>query len=250
MKRILACLIGLMSYSHIASAATDIFDIDQLSTLADPQGAFKSLSEDVGAAISYRASSPAEHLGITGFDIGVDINVITVGNSKDWLVATSDNKEIDTFVLPKLHVHKGLPFGIDVGAFYAGSGNTDLELIGAELKYALLKGGVAKPAIALRATYSQLNGIDQLDMETTGVELAISKGFAMFTPYGGVGKIWIDSTPKKEAAAPPANLESEDFSLNKVFVGLNINLALFNIGLEGDRTGEATAYNLKLGFRW
>ena len=197
MKRILACLIGLMSCAHIASAATDI---ENISAIGQP--AFKSLSEDVGSAISYRASSPAEHLGVTGFDIGVDINVITVANSKDWQVATSDGDEIDTFVLPKLHVHKGLPFGIDVGAFYLSGANTDLELIGAELKYALLKGGIAKPAIAVRATYSELSGIDQLDMETTGLELAISKGFAMLTPYAGVGKVWIDSTPKKEAVTP------------------------------------------------
>lgn len=242
MKRILACLIGLMSYSHIASAATDIENIALLG-----QPAFKSLSEDVGSAISYRASSPAEHLGITGFDIGVDINVINVGNAKDWQIATSDGKELDSFVLPKLHAHKGLPFGIDVGAFYLGSANTDLELVGAELKYAILKGGIAKPAIAVRATYSKLDGIDELDMETTGLELAISKGFALLTPYGGVGKVWIDSKPKGLAALV---LADEDFSLNKVFAGLNINMGLFNMGLEGDRTGDATAYNLKLGLRF
>ena len=146
-------------------------------------------------------------------------------------------------------MHKGLPFGIDVGAFYLSGANTDLELIGAELKYALLKGGIAKPAIAVRATYSELSGIDQLDMETTGLELAISKGFAMLTPYAGVGKVWIDSTPKKEAVTV-AGLKSEDFSLNKIFAGLNISMGIFNMGLEGDRTGEATAYNLKLGIRW
>jgi len=42
----------------------------------------------------------------------------------------------------------------------------------------------------------------------------------------------------------------EDFDLNKVFVGVNMNLAVINIAVEGDKTGDATSYGIKFGWRF
>jgi hypothetical protein len=42
----------------------------------------------------------------------------------------------------------------------------------------------------------------------------------------------------------------ESLSLNKVFVGVNLNFGLVNLAFEGDRTGEASSYGAKLGFRF
>ena len=104
------------------------------------------------------------------------------------------------------------------------------------------------PAIALRGSYTQLDGVDQLDFNTKGIDLSISKGFALFTPYGGVGKVWVTSTPN--LIPNPANPVEESFTLNKAFVGLNMNFVLVNVALEGDKTGDATSYGVKLGFRF
>jgi hypothetical protein len=57
-----------------------------------------------------------------------------------------------TLAVPKLHVHKGLPFGIDVGAMYSAVPNTNIKLMGAEVRYALVEGGIATPAVGLRAS--------------------------------------------------------------------------------------------------
>jgi hypothetical protein len=103
------------------------------------------------------------------------------------------------------------------------------------------------PAIALRGSYTQLAGVDQLDFNTKGVDLSISKGFALFTPYGGIGKVWVTSTPKNILTATPSE---ESLSQNKYFVGVNMNFVLVNIALEADKTGEDTSYGLKLGFRF
>jgi hypothetical protein len=238
MKRILVS-VALAASSVAAQAANDL---DTLQLLGQTE--FRALSEDLGAALSYKALSPAEPLGITGFDIGVEVTATSVENSETFKKATGGSS-IDTLPNAKLHVHKGLPLNFDVGAFYSAVPNSNIKLVGAELRYAFIEGGVALPAVALRGTYSRLSGVDQLDLNTRGLELTASKGFAMFTPYAGVGKVWTTSTPNNVPL-----LTEESFSQNKLFVGGNFNFGLTNIAIEGDKTGDATSYGLKLGFRW
>lgn len=244
-SRILAA-IGLFALSNASYAVSDITTVQNLA-----QAQFRLLSDDLGAALSYKSLSPAEPLGITGFDLGVELTSTKLQNPGVFKDAANGKNDWDQLPLAKLHAHKGLPFGIDVGAFYSSVSN--IKLTGAELKYALLEGGVATPAIALRGTYTTLSGVKQLDFNTKGAELSISKGFAMLTPYAGVGKVWVTSTPLAEAAAPipsGAGLKEEKFNVNKYYVGANLNLGLINIAIEGDKTGEATTYGLKLGMRF
>jgi hypothetical protein len=134
-----------------------------------------------------------------------------------------------------------------VGVMAGAAPGTNIELYGAELRWAFVKGSAAVPAIAVRGSYTQLSGVDQLDFNTRGVDLSISKGFAVFTPYGGIGKVWVTSTPKDMPTAVPAE---ESLTLNKGFVGLNLNFVLVNIALEWDKTGDAASYGAKLGFRF
>ena len=47
-----------------------------------------------------------------------------------------------------------------------------------------------------------------------------------------------------------AVLHDEDFSKEKYFLGANLNFGIFNMDLEGDRTGETTSYSLKFGWRF
>jgi hypothetical protein len=125
-----------------------------------------------------------------------------------------------------------------------------VRLYGGELKWAFIKGGTAMPAIALRGSYTQLAGVDQLDLNTRGLDLSISKGFAMFTPYAGIGKVWTSSTPKDIPASFPTPPSKESISQNKYFVGVNINILLVNLVVEADKTGDDTSYGLKLGFKF
>lgn len=221
-------------------------NLDLISNLG--QDFFRLLSEDVGAAISYRAVQPAEPLKVPGFDISAEVSATELVNADKWLNAIDANDRTTQIILPKIHLTVGLPYSFDIGAFYSSSSNTDISVSGAELKYAILDGSTLVPAVAIRATHTQLDGIDQLYMDTTSADISISKGFAFFTPYAGVGSVWINSKPRAEAAA--IGLEDESFQLNKYFVGANIALAIISFAVEGDKTGDATSYSVKLGFRW
>jgi len=212
------------------------------------QDFFRLLSEDVGAAISYRAVQPAEPLKVPGFDISAVVTATELVNADKWLSAIDANNSTTQIILPKIQATIGLPYSFDIGAFYSNSSNTDISVTGAELKYGILDGSTVVPAIAVRATYTQLDGIDQLFMDTKGADISISKGFAFFTPYAGAGSVWVNSKPRAEAAA--VGLEEESFRLNKYFVGANFALAIISFAVEADKTGDATSYSVKLGLRW
>lgn len=234
--RITAALV-LTSACSMASAA----NLDTINALS--QGEFLALSKDLTSALSYKAVAPAEAQGLTGFDIGVEITRTEVTNSK-VLDKAMGNDGPSALILPKLHAHKGLPFGIDIGAMYSTLPGSNISLMGGELRYALIDGGIATPAVALRGTYTTLSGVDQLDFTTKGLELAISKGFAMLTPYAGVGNVWANSK------ANVSGLTKENLSMNKVFIGLNVNMGLMNLAFEGDKTGDNASYSAKIGVRF
>ena len=92
---------------------------------------------------------------------------------------------------------------------------------------------------------TKLRGVDQLELDTRGLDLSISKGFAVFTPYAGIGQVWVESDPRGVAG-----LQKEEFKLGKAFIGLGFKLALFNINLEADKTGDVEGYSVKLGLRF
>lgn len=230
------CLLFAVACALPASAATNF---DQLASLG--QSEFALLSKDFIAAASYKAVAPAEPLGITGFDLGAELTMTQLQNSAVWKKAGAN---LSVLPLPKLHLHKGLPFNLDIGAALVAVPNSDIKLLGFEARYAFLEGGVATPALALRAAMTRLSGVNQLELHTQSLELSASKGFAMLTPFVGIGKVWGSVNPLV------GGLKKESTNANKVFAGINVNFGLVNLAGEVDRTGEYQSVSVKLGFRW
>jgi hypothetical protein len=234
-----AALMGL-------TAAAPADDID-LTQLLGVQGDFRLLSEDLGAALSHKAIAPGEPLGLLGIDVGVEVTATDLQGSRVYERVTGSSDNSDYLLVPKLHVHKGLPLRLNVDAFYSAVPDSNIRLFGGALGFSLLEGGVATPALTVRATATSLSGVDGLDLDTRGVELTISKGFAILTPYAGIGRVHVTSEPTGIAAL---GLRKESFDLDKIYAGLNINLGLLNFAFEADQTGDATSYSGKLGFRF
>lgn len=235
-------IIILMLASVTSLCAFADTTLDQLQNL-QTQPQFRSLSEDLGSALSYKPLSPGEPLGIAGFDIGVEVTGTSIRN-KDILDLATGNNAPSLLPVPKLHVHKGLGV-FDIGGFFSAVPSSNIKLYGAEIRYALLEGSVATPALALRASFSQLTGVDQLDFDTKGIDISISKGFLVAKPYAGIGQVWVSSTPKGVS-----QLSAENFRQTKIFAGVNFNFGVANVAIEADRTGDANSYGAKLGFRF
>ncbi len=236
----LSCALALL----FTTAAAQSADIDNLQGLAQSQ--FKDFSKDLTAALSYKAIAPATPLGVTGFDVGVALSGTRMQNSSLWQTATGH--DLNILPVPKIYLSKGLPYGIDIGGFYTKVPGSNIKLYGAEIKYAILEGSAITPAVAVRGTYTKLAGVNQLDFDTQGLELLVSKGFAGLTPYGGVGMVHGSASAHNLPAGFTLNSESSNQA--KLFAGLNWNILLGNLALEYDRTGKNDTLSAKLGLRW
>ncbi len=246
MKKSLALLVVLGCFSQ-SSMATTTFDLTQL--VATGQSGFHSLTEEFGAALSYKPVTPAAPLGITGFDVGLEASTTDMSTAAASSWKTLTGTDAPTLIVPKLYVAKGLPFDIDVAAFYSAVPTTNIAITGAAISYAIIGGGIAMPAVTLRGAVTNLSGINELSFSTKSLDISISKGFLGFTPYIGAGEVWVTSSTTN-AVATAAGIVGESFTQQKVYVGLNINFGLPNFAIEGDSTGGISTYSAKLGLRW
>jgi hypothetical protein len=212
------------------------------------QDEFKSLSRDLGLAISYVPLAPAEPLGFPGFDIGIEVTGVSIDKNASYLRNAVTNPDDIPSTIPeaKAHVQVGLPvIPIDLGIVYGTAPNTDIKLIGYEIKWAILRGSTVAPAVAIRGAYTKLSGIDAFDISTKSLDLSISKGFAIFTPYAGIGQVWITSEEKD----PSITLQKEDLTETKGFVGAKLSLGLINFVAEAD-FAKVNSYSLRMNLHF
>lgn len=205
------------------------------------QADFRAVTEDITAAVGYKALGPAEATGLTGFGVGVFGAYSPTEHKDSWNNLTGTR--VNGIGTAGIALHKGLPFGFDVGATYTAVPGTSARLYGVELRYAILQGGVAEPAIAVRASYTGSTGIDEFKVSTTSVDASISKGFAIVTPYAGAGFIRGRANPDASTG-----LQEETVSKAKFFAGMRVSFVIFELTPEYERVGDNSSYNLRLGF--
>lgn len=249
MKKILLVLLLLLLMA--APAMADVtFQLPANFTQDD----FSNLTRDLGLAISYVPLAPAEPLGgalLPGVDIGVEYTGAQIDENASYFTKAVTNPSDLPSMLPefKAHAQVGLPVvPIDLGIVYASLPTTDIKLVGYELKYAILRGSVATPAVAIRGAYTKLSGIDVFDVSTKSLDLSISKGFAMLTPYAGIGQVWISGKAKVATS-----FFSDGFEANsretKGFLGLKLGLGLINFVAEAD-FAKVKLYSLRMNLHF
>lgn len=243
MKRVLAIVLLLW--------ATPVFAADISFQPGTTQQMFKDFTKDIGGILLYRAVEPAAPLGLTGFNIGVEATATQIHNEKDYMKnAFKDRNPPSYLVVPRLHVQKGLPFGFDVGLVYSRIPDTDIQYAGGEVKYAVFKGGVLWPAIAVRGSYTQVFGVDQLDFKTYGVEITASKGFGVgikIIPYVALGEYWAEGKAKNLPAG--LNFSKETVAMTRGAIGAKLQVGIFALTGEVDYV-QAPSYTLRAGIAW
>ena len=215
-------------------------DFTSLGNLA--QDEFRRVSEDLGAAAAYKGVTPATPLGLVGFDVGIELTSTKIENSSLFGLAGAGSQS--ELLVPKLHIYKGLLANLDIGAFIGGMPDLSGALYGADLRWAFIDDTLTMPAMAVRLSGTMTNSLGGVDVATVGIDLMISKKFAMVTPYGGIGAVRVQAKPDA------AGLSEEKFNMSRVFAGLNVNLAVMNIAFEAEKMGDNTSLSAKLGWRF
>ncbi len=229
-----ASLVFILSLSS-KTAAADLANFKDIS-----QNEFLALSKDLAAVTSTKALEPAAPLGITGFDVSASSSITKIQDSAAWTKASGDSKT--NLMQTKLSVSKGLSGGWDVGGFMSKVQATNVSVAGVHVKYALLEGNAITPAIAIRGSHSRMSGVSGMQLNNTGLDLLISKGFVGFTPYVGVGTVYSN--------AKGTGQNDVSFTQSKTFAGVSWNVLLLNLSAEYDRTGKNSTVGLKAGLRF
>lgn len=214
--------------------------MNQLSTLIDSQ--FRSFSENLSASQSHKSLSRGKSSGEDALNIGFDFSKADV-EPNSFLEEYTPRENPETLVIPQLHVNTGYSYGWNAGAFYSSVPDSDIEIYGGELSYSVTSNSDYIPAISVRGTYSQITGITDMFVTSTGLELSISKGFAGFTPYAGVGTTYIDGDYIVDGY-------SDRLKQNKYFMGLQFNLGILSISAETEQTGDDATTKAKMGIRF
>lgn len=235
LRPLTAAALALTATFAAGSASALSFDI----TTPNQQD-FRSVAEDLTAALDYKALGGAEPGGVLGFYIGTYGSYTSTQSSDAWSRLTG--KSVDGLGTVGLRASKGLPFGFDVGGFYSRVPGSDASVYGGELRYAILDGSVATPALAVRGTYTRASNTGDFDYSSYGTDLSISKGILFLTPYAGIGYVHSDTK-----AASSFALDKESFGQAKYFVGTSFSLLLISATLEYERLGDNNVYSLKGG---
>ncbi len=225
----------------LAASPVVAADINFISKIG--QSSFVSLTKEAGAALGYRNMAPTESLGITGFDVGIEMSAMSINKNSEYWSSAFGNDAPAYLVVPRLRARKGLPFGIDVGAMYSTVPGSNVKLYGAELSKSILDGGITVPAVGVRATYTRLSGVDDLGLQTYGIDASVSKGFLFLTPYAGAGMLWVKSEAKGHLKT--FGLSDVSSTVPRYFGGLKITpFPLLSVTAEAEYA-EQSIYSLK-----
>lgn len=192
---------------------------------------------------------PAGASGLLRFDIGVALTAVEFDeNATYWTRAVPDDWSTGGYVgVPRLVVSKGLGAAAISGS-YAQLGDSGIKTYGGSLDVPIIDGGFIKPTLALRATYSKLDGVDVYDLNVYGVEAFLGKGFGPVIVYGGYGQMRSDAegTIPATTRTPEITLADES-TFDRMTIGLRVNLVLPKITVEATQA-EERSYSAKVSF--
>jgi opacity protein-like surface antigen len=236
MKTLLAAAALVLGTAAPARAA-DFPDIGDLA-----QGEFRDIARDLGAAFSYKGVTPATPLGTLGFDVGLEVTQTQMENSR--LLALAGSDDYSSLVIPKVHIHKGLPANFDISAFVGGATQVDAYILGGAVRWTLADDGLVYPAVGVRASYTKTTGTGDLKIQTGALDLLVSKKFTVVTPYVGAGVV------RTEASVANSFLAKEKIDESRVFGGVNVNLVAMNLAFEAEKMGDNVSLSAKFGWRF
>jgi hypothetical protein len=235
--------------------------------------AFRSFATELGFLLSPRNASPAETLGLAGFEVGILWSGHFVSDANHWLLTEDgqQNQEASRFLQTlQLDLRKGLPLSFEIAATMAWLTDSQVFAPGVELRWAFHEGYDFLPDFALRGAVTTMVGNPDMDLTVISTDLVISKsipaGAALrIAPYVSFGALFtaastevIDPTPTSFVPVVPGDpstlrpdrendiafqsLGLTDEVYAKVMLGVRAHMSLVDLLVQGEvqmfRDGE------------
>ncbi len=238
-------LAALLIFAALPLRAADDINFDPSITQAE----FQKFSRLIAQGIFATPMEPSGASGLLRFDVGVAATAVQIDpKASYWTRAVSKDITVggSYVAVPRLVVSKGLSAATISGS-YAQLQDTKAKIIGGAVDLPIVNGGLVKPTLALRGTYSTLTGIDVYKLKTYGLELFLGKGFGPITPYGAIGKQRSDATGNITTPTFAAIVLRDKSTINRYTAGVQLNLVIFRLDVEANQA-EQRSYGAKVSF--
>ena len=234
-------LLLLLALSAAVPAGASSWSVSPRATRADFEAFNRRFSSD---AYFYPRHSAAP-MGLVGFEIYADATYDEKFDNQSFNTTATDGDFSGGFVsVARVGARKGLPGGVDLGLSYGKALNSDVKLLSAEIQYAILHGGLLAPALSVRVTGTRTQGSGAYDLDQSGAELLLSKGFPVVTPYAGAGVVRSRGRLDRGALAPGFE---DTQTRGVVFAGVTLSFLLPKINIEVEK-GEVVQGAVRVGF--
>jgi hypothetical protein len=214
------------------------------------QGQFKKFSREVGLILSFKSLSSAESLGSGKWDIGVDFAYTPIDDSDPSWNNTFSHPDDEHYLgnsisFPFVHARLGVTDELDVGAYFTTNPTSNFAFLGLETKYAFMKESGRKPSAAVRATYATLLRVDDVQLNTFGLDFTFSKKWGRFTPYVGISGSYTIGQEKTDFL----DLDTERVWASSNIIGTEFAIGFLKLAAEYN-FADVSTFSFKTGFNF
>jgi len=129
----------------------------------------------------------ADAHGPLGFQVGLGASRVMVPqDAQGPLSSALQRSRVDSVVMPKLFLTKGLWNPVDIGLLYGELGAHSARQLAGYVQWTVW-GAATPPTFAMRVLYSRLYGLENGVMETGGISAVASLRLPFFRPFAEVG---------------------------------------------------------------
>jgi hypothetical protein len=175
---------------------------------------FRSLMSELGVVLAPRIPMSADTIGFAGFSVSGELGLTQIGNNKSYwngvsaVSPQSPNaaRPDSTLTTMGVFLRKGIWFpapSFELGGGVVNLLNSQMLSWQGYAKFALHEGyhDLPFPSLAVRAAIAYLTGTDQVNLQTTSLDVLISKAFGVLKtvriePFGGWSLLLIKASGK------------------------------------------------------
>lgn len=231
------------------------------------QAAFKKLAREYAFALAPKLLSPAETLGVNGFQFGLLYGASTIHSDETyWKRGVEDESPPSALHTLTLDMRKGLPFSFEMEGQATYLLDSELWAFGGSVKWALNEAVDQFPVdLAVRGGVSHMVGSTQLSLTMVSVDAVLSRSFGVggvvnIGPYLAYSPVLtfarsgvIDATPGTSTAVDPNDVTNsfafagEDDVIHRFVIGVRFIFGALVFTPEAVLTEGLQQYNAQLG---
>lgn len=222
------------------------FVLDQSLT----QEAWHQFAKEVGNVVYYRPMTSAKPMGKGIYHIGITNMSSSIDDSDPAWNDTFSHPESDHWLMkgdalgfPGLEARMGYNDKIDIGLYFMKSPGANYGFYGAQLQYNLINNLENGLAAAVRASFVQMFGPEDLNQGIYGLDLLLSKDVNRFSPYAGISTY----LARAQATTSKVSLDDENILGVQGMVGVTTNVSFLKIGAEMN-FAEVNTTSLLIGY--